>query len=148
MAMRRWGQVFLPWVLSGCAGLSGAPGLTLVSRQPLQRFYEPVGERVSVEACRYNMLLVGFAGNAAPSHTEVVGKALEEAGADILLDATVSSVHWPFVLFNRYCTRVEGQPAVRRAVPLPREVAPPPSEPAPPLPELPPTPTSSTAEAV
>lgn len=135
-----FGRYVLCFTLVGCAGLTGSPSLTLVSRSSLDRFYRAVGEPIEVESCRYNVLLLGFAGNAAPSHTEVIDQALERSGADILLNATVESVHWPFVLFNRYCTRVRGQPALRREVPLPPPPVPPrePLPPESPLPAQPP----------
>ena len=104
-------------LLAGCPSLSGRPSLSLMSRADVRGLFEPVAGRVERAECFHNVLLLGFAGNAAPTHAGAIDRLLDDYDAEVLLDAELETEVWPFVLYNRVCARVSGLPArrVRRA---------------------------------
>jgi hypothetical protein len=94
--------------------MTGNPSLTLLARSDLTPHYEPVADVVEIEECATNALFVVFFGNARPTHEGVIDLALETYEADVILDAEVTTTTYPFLLFNRRCTKVRGVPARRR----------------------------------
>lgn len=108
------GWILLLGALAGCgSSLTGGPSLALLTRQDVSAHYEPVAERVERSECFHNVLLLVFFGNSSPNHASVVDNLLREYRADVLLDAEVYSEHWPFLLYNRFCTVASGVPARR-----------------------------------
>ncbi len=95
--------------------MDGTPSLTVLSRSNLRAHFEPVAEPVEERQCLHQLLFVFLFGNANPTHEAVIADLLDRYDADVLLDAEVTTVSYPFGLYNRFCRQVRGQPARRRA---------------------------------
>lgn len=98
--------------LSGCVPMVGTASLSLLTRSngAAVRF-EPVGPPVSRSECLYWALL-WMGGHGQLTHETVVERILDEAGADVLLDAQFYTEGYGFpYIFMMQCATVEGQPA-------------------------------------
>ena len=102
-------MMLLLWM--GCvAPLTGLPSFSLMAPSGGVEA-EAMGPAITVEQC--NTQVLGFISWAAqaPSHEGVVAKALAESGADLLLDAELSTKTFNAYVYTQVCTRVTGIPA-------------------------------------
>lgn len=91
----------------------GAPSLSLLSAGPTRDHYRAVGPVRTSVACRQSVLFL-FGGGDPPSHEAVLARMLAESGADVLLDARLTTERVSLLVFSRTCAVVRGQPAVLR----------------------------------
>lgn len=85
----------------------------MLSEKNITPYFEPVGDIVEAKECAHSFLLAGFFGNSRPSHTGLIDRMLDEADADVLMNADVVTSTWTVLLYGQQCTRVRGQPARR-----------------------------------
>lgn len=108
----RLGIALLGLSLSGCvAPFTGVGSLAVLAPPgaPLQAV--PIGPAVKVEQCQRQILGFMFS-QPVPSHETVVTEALIQTGADLLLDAKLSTSRTTVLSFYaRLCAVVEGVPA-------------------------------------
>lgn len=95
----------------GCAELYvGQPSFSLISVAPTRGHYEPIGSVRTASDCVSSYLFL-FGGGDPPAHEAVLSRLLAEAGADVLLNARLSTERVSLLVFRRDCAVVRGQPA-------------------------------------
>lgn len=90
----------------------GAPSLSLLSTAPSRAYYRTVGPVRTDADCSQSLLFL-LGGGDPPSHEAVLARMLAESGADVLLDARLTTDRVSLLLFSRTCAVVRGQPAAR-----------------------------------
>ncbi len=100
-------------VLCGCVPMTGAPSMTLLTRdlQSDSASLSWVGEPVE-ESETFTWALVFLLWGQQPTHESVLSRVLEKHNADVLLDAELHSVLFgiPY-LFMQMKTTASGRPA-------------------------------------
>lgn len=71
----------------------------------------PMGPEVTVEDCIQQVMGYFAWGARIPSHESVVARALAETGADVLLNAEVTSRTFNAYVYSSSCAVVKGTPA-------------------------------------
>ena len=101
-------------VLGGCAPLSGASSLTVLSADRIDGLVAQ--PQVEEERDCANWLLTLFLWGRGSGHEALTERLLARTGADAIVDARVESSTWGFpYLFMRSCETVRGRPARRTA---------------------------------
>lgn len=99
-------------LLGGCAvPLTGVASLTLLASPSAVLGAEPMGPPVKVRQCVKQVMGVVTWAEIAPTHETVVSQALQETGADVLLNASISNTQSNYGVYITACTQVEGTPA-------------------------------------
>lgn len=103
------GMILLLWM--GCvAPLIGLPSFTMMATADGVPA-EPMGSAITVEECSKNVLGFISWADELPSHEGVLAKALKESGADVLLNAELSTYTFNAWVYTKSCTRITGVPA-------------------------------------
>ncbi len=102
-------MILLLWF--GCAApLTGLPSFTMMAPGGTSGAVA-IGPEVTVEQCSTNVLGIFSWAAAVPSHEGVIAKALAETGADVLLNAELSTKTFNAYVYTQACSRVVGTPA-------------------------------------
>jgi hypothetical protein len=96
--------------MTGVGSLSylGAPGTPMEA--------EPIGAPIKFRECVNSVMGVVKWDDVFPTHETVLAHALEQAGADLLLDAKLYTTQMNAGVYANFCTVVEGTPARLKAV--------------------------------
>lgn len=97
-------------LFTGCvAPLVGTPSFSLLAESD-KLAATPLGPAITEELCQAQVLIVAWS-KQGPTHEGVLAYALEKHKADVILDATLSTVSRNYVVYQSVCTRIEGVPA-------------------------------------
>lgn len=104
--------VWLLPLLGACAApLTGVGSLSLIAAPGAALEADPMGPPVKVRLCVNQVMGVVQWADIAPSHEAVVTEALKQTGADVLLNAQISTTQSNYGVYVNACTQVEGTPA-------------------------------------